>query len=152
MLYLIVTLGGLAALSWELLWQIHATLALGVSAKGTAITLAATMGGMSLGAFLAGKRFLSETPRHSALKTYGNIELVIGISRPNPKPMVDLPGKWKRPWSGERKPPPRRFLGMGVLHRCPRRAIRGRSPHVVPVFAPPQPDRRVCRPARCGAF
>ena len=40
---------GVAALSWELLWQHHASLALGVSAKGTAITLATTMAGMAIG-------------------------------------------------------------------------------------------------------
>ena len=35
-----IGLGGCAALSWEVLWQIKSSLALGVSAWGTAITLA----------------------------------------------------------------------------------------------------------------
>ena len=39
MLYIIVALGGVVALSWELLWQIHVTLAVGVSAKSTARAL-----------------------------------------------------------------------------------------------------------------
>ena len=34
---------GFAALSWEVIWQIKSSLALGVSALGTALTLAVTM-------------------------------------------------------------------------------------------------------------
>jgi hypothetical protein len=46
--------GGVAAPSWEVMWQLQASLAFGVSALGTALTLAATMGGMALGAAAAG--------------------------------------------------------------------------------------------------
>ena len=35
---LLITLSGFAALSWEVIWQIKSTLALGVSAWGAAIT------------------------------------------------------------------------------------------------------------------
>jgi hypothetical protein len=38
-----VAMGGFAALSWETIWQIEASLAFGFSALGTALTLAATM-------------------------------------------------------------------------------------------------------------
>ena len=47
-LYALVSFAGAAALSWEVLWQLEAALAIGVSAKGTAITLAASMGGMTI--------------------------------------------------------------------------------------------------------
>ena len=38
-IYLLVILSGFAALSWEVMWQIKSSLALGVSAWGTAMTL-----------------------------------------------------------------------------------------------------------------
>jgi spermidine synthase len=79
MLYIIVALGGVVALSWELLWQIHVTLAVGVSAKSTAITLAATMGGMCIGAWLGG-RMLSRRQPESPLRVYGVLEILIGLS------------------------------------------------------------------------
>jgi predicted membrane-bound spermidine synthase len=47
-------LSGLAALSWELLWQIHAALAIGSTAASVALTISVTMGGMSVGAVAAG--------------------------------------------------------------------------------------------------
>ena len=50
----IVTLGGVAALSWEAIWQLRSSLALGVSALGTALTLATTMAGMTAGSLAAG--------------------------------------------------------------------------------------------------
>ena len=53
-IHAMVVVGGMAALSWEVLWQLRSTLALGASALGTSITLAATMGGMAVGAVLAG--------------------------------------------------------------------------------------------------
>ena len=77
-LAVLVGASGLAALSWETLWQHHAALALGVSAEGTAITLATTMAGMSLGAYSMGALLRRRTPR-SPLRWYGVIELVIGI-------------------------------------------------------------------------
>jgi hypothetical protein len=42
--YVLVFCAGAAALSWELLWQHFAALALGVSAGGTAIVLGTTAG------------------------------------------------------------------------------------------------------------
>jgi spermidine synthase len=75
----LVAIGGVAALSWEVLWQIHAGLALGVSARGTAITLAATMGGMTVGSLAAG-RWLRGRPLERPLRLYGLLELVVGLS------------------------------------------------------------------------
>lgn len=69
---------GCAALSWEVLWQLQATLALGASARGTAIVLATVMAGMSGGALLTA-RFLLKNPA-KPLRAYGFLELVIGLS------------------------------------------------------------------------
>ena len=49
-----VAVGGMAALSWEVIWQLQTSLSLGVSAVGTALTLATTMGGMTLGSLAMG--------------------------------------------------------------------------------------------------
>ena len=81
-----VTLGGMAALSWEVLWQTQVDLALGISALGTALTLAATMAGMTIGALSMGRR-LQRQPSSDPLWLYGRLELVIGVSG-----MVMLPG------------------------------------------------------------
>ena len=78
-LYLLVVMGGMAALSWEVLWQLRAALALGVSAAGTAITLATLMGGMTVGAYAVG-RFLAGRGLRNPLQAYGWIELCIGVS------------------------------------------------------------------------
>ncbi len=79
MLPIIVLCAGVAALSWELLWQHYTSLALGVSAAGTAITLAITMAGMTLGSLLAGK-FLNRKNIEKPLYLYGVFELIIGFS------------------------------------------------------------------------
>jgi len=78
-LYLLIVLSGLAALSWEVIWQIKSTLALGVSAAGTAITLVVTMGGMSLGSLLMGKSLRESSSVHP-LRLYGLLELMIGVA------------------------------------------------------------------------
>ena len=74
-----VTLGGVAALSWEIVWQVHAALSLGVSALGTALTLAATMGGMTLGSLAMG-RALRGRSLARPLRVYGALEAVVGVS------------------------------------------------------------------------
>jgi len=71
--------GGIAALSWELIWQLEASLAFGVSAAGTALTLAASMGGMTVGALAMGA-WLRGTSLAHPLRLYGGLELVIGLS------------------------------------------------------------------------
>jgi len=78
-IFLLVFASGLAALSWEVLWQHYAALALGVSALGTALTLAITMGGMTLGALWASRR-LERTPAQRPFRGYALCELVIGLS------------------------------------------------------------------------
>lgn len=76
---LLVLFSGLAALSWETIWQIKASLALGVSAWGTAVTLAATMGGMCLGSLLMGRILKNKNPARP-LKFYAVLEIIIGCA------------------------------------------------------------------------
>ena len=75
----LVFVSGLAALSWEVLWQIRASLAIGISAVGTAVTLAATMGGMTLGALTMGRALQRRTITRP-LRVYGALEVVIGLA------------------------------------------------------------------------
>jgi len=77
--HLLVVVTGLASLSWEVLWQIESSLALGVSAWGTAITLAATMGGMSIGSILV-SRALEDRLVERPVRLYGVLEFVIGLA------------------------------------------------------------------------
>jgi len=79
-LYAMVATGGVAALSWETIWQLRASLAFGVSATGTALTLAATMGGMTVGALLAGAWLRRAREHTRPLRLYGGLELAIGIA------------------------------------------------------------------------
>lgn len=76
---LLVTLSGMAALSWQVLWQLKASLALGVSAWGAAITLAVTMGGMCIGALVTGA-VLERTKSIKPLRFYGLIECAVGLA------------------------------------------------------------------------
>ena len=78
-IHVLVFLGGTAALSWEIIWQLQASLAFGVSALGTSLTLAVTMGGFGVGAHLAG-RWLAGRALASPLRSYGALEALIGLS------------------------------------------------------------------------
>lgn len=78
-LHLLALLSGLAALSWEVLWQIKASLALGVSAWGTAITLAATMGGMSVGSLAMG-RYLRTRMIARPVVIYAGLEFMVALA------------------------------------------------------------------------
>lgn len=73
----LVFASGTAALAWEALFQLRAALAIGVSAFGTALTLAATMGGMTVGALVMG-RWL-EGRRTAPWRAYAVLELVVGL-------------------------------------------------------------------------
>ncbi len=59
--------------------QLHASLAIGVSALGTAITLVATMGGMTLGALGAGRVLRGRVLRRPA-RAYAVLEIIIGLA------------------------------------------------------------------------
>ena len=69
---------GLAALSWQVIWQLKSSLALGVSAWGTALTLAVTMAGFCLGALGMG-RWLSGRAQANPIRLYAVLEFVIGL-------------------------------------------------------------------------
>ena len=77
--YILVFCAGFAALSWEVIWQLRSSVALGVSAWGTAVTLATTMGGMATGSYLMG-RYLKGRSVARPLSIYGLLELSIGIA------------------------------------------------------------------------
>jgi len=79
LVYSLVLFSGMAALSWEVLWQNKATLALGVSAWGTSLTLAITMGGLSIGSFFMG-RYLKDKTFERPARTYAILEWIIGIA------------------------------------------------------------------------
>jgi spermidine synthase len=76
-IHALVGLGGVAALSWEVLWQLRASLALGASALATAITLAAAMAGMAAGSLAAG-HWLRRRALDWPLRAYGALELAVG--------------------------------------------------------------------------
>ena len=78
-IHVAVFAGGAAALSWEVIWQLQLALATGVSAEGAALTLALTMGGMTLGSFVMG-RVLHGRKIARPLRAYGLLELAIGLS------------------------------------------------------------------------
>lgn len=69
--------GGVAALSWEVIWQLKTSLAFGVSALGAAITLATMMAGMTIGAVVCGRK-MERQPMANPLRFYGLLELAIG--------------------------------------------------------------------------
>src|SRR5579862_3238761 len=71
--------GGMAALSWELLWQHYASLALGASAYGTAVTLATAMGSMCAGALAAAILLPRWRTGGHLLYLYGSLEAMIGL-------------------------------------------------------------------------
>ncbi len=77
-LHLAVLLSGMSGLSWELLWQHRTALALGVSAWGTAVTLASMMAGIGLGGLIAAHRARRAGFRHP-LHAYGIAELLVGL-------------------------------------------------------------------------
>ncbi len=74
---LVFFLGGVAALSWQVLWHLDLSLALGVSARGTALTIATVMTGMTLGALWSGKRLEAVPPKNPWL-FYGILEVIVG--------------------------------------------------------------------------
>ena len=79
MLQLLVFCGGLAALTWEILWLHHAALALGASAEASALVFSSLMLGFSLGSW-AIARLEARVGALHGLKTYALLELCIGIS------------------------------------------------------------------------
>ena len=78
LILLLPAFGGMAALSWEVIWQLKTSLSFGVSATGAAITLATMMAGMTIGAALGGK-LIDKKKVSNPLRMYGILELCIGF-------------------------------------------------------------------------
>ncbi|HQX27365.1 MAG TPA: fused MFS/spermidine synthase [Alphaproteobacteria bacterium] len=78
-IHILVLVSGMAALSWQVLWQVKSSLALGVSAWGTALTLAITMGGMCLGSLTIG-HVLKDKPITQPIRIYAVLECIIGVA------------------------------------------------------------------------
>jgi spermidine synthase len=73
-----VLASGASGLTWEVLWQHHTSLALGVSAFGTAVTLASMMAGLGIGGLIAA--WLARSGRlRRPLVGYGVAELGVGL-------------------------------------------------------------------------
>jgi len=73
---LIYALSGAAALLYEVLWLRLLTLSMGHTAAASGILLAAFMGGLALGSWLAGRIAASLAPAR-ALRTYASLEIAI---------------------------------------------------------------------------
>jgi predicted membrane-bound spermidine synthase len=75
-LYAVFTLSGAAGLIYEMIWSRYLALFLGHSAYAQVLVIAIFLGGMALGALIAGAR--SER-LHDPLKWYVGAELVVGV-------------------------------------------------------------------------
>ncbi|MFN8524858.1 MAG: fused MFS/spermidine synthase [Chloroflexota bacterium] len=73
----IYLLSGASGLVYQVLWQRMLALVFGVSTYATATVLAAFMGGLALGGFVAGR--LADRSRNP-LRDYGRVEVLIGVS------------------------------------------------------------------------
>lgn len=89
LIWVLVLVSGLAAISWENIWQLETTLALGLSAHGTALTLATTMGGLTVGALAMGA-YLARRQRVAPYRLYGLLELLIGAAGLSLLPALSL--------------------------------------------------------------
>jgi spermidine synthase len=88
-LFALVTVAGMAALAWEVLFRHMIALSLGTSAGATAVTLAVTMGGMTTGALAAG-RLLAKQRQARPFVLYGALEAMIGLSALLVGPLLTL--------------------------------------------------------------
>lgn len=128
-----VLVSGAAGLSWEVLYQHHAALALGVSAYGTAVTLAAMMAGMSLGGWLAA-RLARAGALSRPLRAYGVAEIVIGLASLAVPPLLDLLASldvfvWR---SAQGLAPVVRLLGTFLILIVPATAMGATIPIIAP--------------------
>ena len=72
------TCSGLAGLVYKVSWTRLLTLEMGRGIVASSTVLAAFMGGLALGAAIAGRRGAQLTPR-TALKTYAALELIVAV-------------------------------------------------------------------------
>jgi spermidine synthase len=76
---LLYLLSGAAALLYEVVWTRLLTLYMGHTVGAVGTVLAAFMGGLAIGAALAG-RLAPSLPRERALRAYASLELTIAAS------------------------------------------------------------------------
>jgi predicted membrane-bound spermidine synthase len=128
-LFAAVTLSGAAGLTWEVLWQHHATLALGASAFGAAITLASLMAGLGIGA-VAAQALLRRGRIRRPLRAYGLCEIVVGagglLVAPALGLVADFDTRWYAsiPWLA----PPAQCLGIALALLPPSAAMGATLP------------------------
>ncbi len=132
-LLLAVTASGAVGLTWEVLYQHHSALELGISSYGTAVTLGALMGGMGLGGLLAAQLARSGALRRP-LRAYGIAEIAIGLFS-----LAIAPGlEWvaaidARVWtSAPALAPFVRLVGTSLLLLAPATAMGA----TIPILAP----------------
>lgn len=78
-LFLAIFSSGVAALSWEVIWQLQTGIALGVSAWGAALTLVTTMLGLGTGALIVGPR-IQRYLKHNVFLAFALCEIVVALS------------------------------------------------------------------------
>lgn len=91
-LYFAAFVGGIAGLTWELLWMHHTALSLGVSAQGAALTLVAFCTGMAVGALVAGRVLAARSL--DAMRVWAGLEIVLGLLGQGLAPGFAWVGAW----------------------------------------------------------
>ena len=79
LLYCAFFLSGLSALVYEVVWMRMLTVTFGSTVFSATTVISAFMGGLALGAYVAGKFVDSIKSDESALKIYGALELFVGV-------------------------------------------------------------------------
>ena len=88
-LLVLALLSGASSLLYQVVWSRLLTLEIGLTAAALSTVLAAFMGGLALGAFLASRRAATLPPRR-ALAAYGILELAIGVTALGVAPALTL--------------------------------------------------------------
>jgi len=78
LIYTAVFLGGMCALTWEVLWLHFASLAIGVSAQAAAIVLSAMMLGITVGSLIA-EPILNNIRQKNPVCVLAALEILIGL-------------------------------------------------------------------------
>jgi spermidine synthase len=78
-LLVLALLSGASSLLYQVVWSRLLTLEIGLTAAALSTVLAAFMGGLALGAFLASRQAATMPPRR-ALAAYGILELLVGVT------------------------------------------------------------------------
>src|SRR4051812_40914138 len=77
---LLYAASGAAALVYEVAWTRQLTLQLGHTVAAASTVLAAFMGGLAVGAWIAGRSFAAPRDGHSPLRVYAALEVAVAIA------------------------------------------------------------------------